>query len=106
MKKIWLSVALASSSLLLTACNDDHDDTSVVVIDDGIPKHSIVNPLVLTPKAYVASDMSATAAESVIMTYKMLGVNGNEVQATSLLFTPKTAPPITGWPIVVWAHGT
>lgn len=106
MKKIWLSVALASSSLFLTACNDDHDDTSVVVIDDGIPKHSIINPLVLTPKAYDASDMSATAAESVIMTYKMLGVNGNEVQATSLLFTPKTAPPITGWPIVVWAHGT
>ena len=34
MKKIWLSVALASSSLFLTACNDDHDDTSVVVIED------------------------------------------------------------------------
>ncbi len=27
MKKIWLSVALVSSSLFLTACNDDHDDT-------------------------------------------------------------------------------
>jgi len=35
-----------------------------------------------------------------------LGVNGKEVQATSLVFTPKTAAPANGWPIVVWAHGT
>ena len=106
MRKIWLSVALASSSLFLTACNDDHDDTSVVVIDDGIPKHSISNPLVVTPEAYILSDMAATADQSVKMTYKMLGVHGSEIQATALLFTPKTAPPLTGWPIVVWAHGT
>lgn len=104
MKKIWLSVALASSSLLLTACNDDHDDTSVVVIDDGIPKYDISQPLVVTPENYELSN--ALAGQSVKMTYRMLGINGSEVQATSLLFTPKTTPPITGWPIVVWAHGT
>ncbi len=40
MRKIWLSVALASSSLFLTACNDDNDN-SAVIIDDGIPKHNI-----------------------------------------------------------------
>ena len=106
MKKIWLSVALVSSSLFLTACNDDHDDTSVVVIEDGIPKYDISQPLVVTPENYELSNMTAVAGQSVKMTYKMLGVNGSEVQATSLLFTPKTAPPITGWPIVVWAHGT
>lgn len=50
--------------------------------------------------------MSATAGESVVMTYKMLGMNNEEVQATALVFTPKTAPPAKGWPIVVWAHGT
>lgn len=105
MKKIWLSVALASSSLFLTACNDDNDN-STVIIDDGIPKHNIVNPLVMTPEPYTLTNMSAVARESVKMTYKMLGVKGQEVQATALLFTPKTAPPITGWPIVVWAHGT
>lgn len=106
MKKIWLSVALASSSLFLTACNDDHDDTSVVVIDDGIPKYNISQPLVVTPENYGLSNMTTVAGQSVKMTYRMLGVNGSEVQATSLLFTPKTTPPITGWPIVVWAHGT
>ena len=50
--------------------------------------------------------MSASAADSVVMTYKMLGVNGKEVQATSLVFTPKTPVPKDGWPIVIWAHGT
>lgn len=36
----------------------------------------------------------------------MLGQSGQEVQATSLVFTPNTQPPVGGWPIVVWAHGT
>jgi pimeloyl-ACP methyl ester carboxylesterase len=36
----------------------------------------------------------------------MLGQSGQEVQATSLVFTPNTPPPAGGWPIVVWAHGT
>jgi hypothetical protein len=50
--------------------------------------------------------MSATAGESVVMTYKMLGQDNKETRATALLFTPKTVPPAKGWPIVVWAHGT
>ena len=36
----------------------------------------------------------------------MLGQSGQEVQATSLVFTPNTPQPVGGWPIVVWAHGT
>jgi len=40
------------------------------------------------------------------MTYKMLGVNGQETQATALVFTPQTVKPAGGWPLVVWAHGT
>ncbi|WP_168419230.1 alpha/beta hydrolase [Acinetobacter towneri] len=111
MKKIWLSVALASSSLLLTACNDDHDDTSVVVIDDGIPKYNFSAPVV---KAESYSDQGTNAnnvldtvsASKTLMTYKMLGVNGQETQATALIFTPKTVKPSGGWPLVVWAHGT
>jgi dienelactone hydrolase len=71
-----------------------------------VPKNNIVNPVVTTPTAYTATDMSATAGESVVMTYKMLGVHNREVQTTALVFTPKTAVPAKGWPIVVWAHGT
>lgn len=102
MNKKLLAV-LMSSAFLLTACGGD-DDSSVS--DDGIPKNNIVNPVVDTPTAYTLTDMSASAADSVVMTYKMLGVNGKEVQATSLVFTPKTPVPKDGWPIVIWAHGT
>ena len=111
MKKIWLSVALASSSLLLTACNDDHDDSSVVVIDDGIPKYNFSAPIVKT-ESYLDQGtnannvLDAVSASKTLMTYKMLGVNGQETQATALVFTPQTVKPAGGWPLVVWAHGT
>ncbi len=59
-----------------------------------------------TPAAYTQTDFSGIADESVIMTYKMLGVNGKETQATALVFTPEGTPPAKGWPIVAWAHGT
>ena len=102
MNKKLLAV-LMSSTFLLTACGGDDDS---FVFDDGILKNNIVNPVVDTPTAYTLTDMSASAADSVVMTYKMLGVNGKEVQATSLVFTPKTPIPKDGWPIVIWAHGT
>lgn len=102
-KKLLIAI-FTSSTLLLSACHDDDHDS--YVSGDSIPKNNIVNPVVTTPTAYTLTDMSATAGESVVMTYKMLGMNNTEVQATALVFTPKTAPPAKGWPIVVWAHGT
>lgn len=102
-KKLLLAI-FTSSTLLLSACHDDDHDS--YVSGDSIPKNNIVNPVVTTPTAYTLTDMSATAGQSVVMTYKMLGMNNTEVQATALVFTPKTAPPAKGWPIVVWAHGT
>ncbi|MCJ8160461.1 alpha/beta hydrolase [Acinetobacter zhairhuonensis] len=104
MQKKLLIAIFTSSTLLLSACHDDDHDS--YVSGDSIPKNNIVNPVVTTPTAYTLTDMSATAGESVVMTYKMLGMNNTEVQATALVFTPKTAPPAKGWPIVVWAHGT
>ncbi|AVH48954.1 alpha/beta hydrolase [Acinetobacter sp. SWBY1] len=111
MKKIWLSVALASSSLFLTACNDDHDDTSVVVVEDGIPKYNFSAPVVKTEPyldqgANANNVLDTVSASKTLMTYKMLGVNGQETQATALVFTPQTVKPAGGWPLVVWAHGT
>lgn len=106
MKKHILAVFVSSSVLVLTACGGGDGDSTSVGVDDGIPKNNIVNPVVTTPTAYTATDMSATAGESVVMTYKMLGVHNREVQTTALVFTPKTAVPAKGWPIVVWAHGT
>ncbi|WP_374529052.1 alpha/beta hydrolase family protein [Acinetobacter sp.] len=102
-KKLLIAI-FTCSTLLLSACHDDDHDS--YVSGDSIPKNNIVNPVVTTPTAYTLTDMSATAGQSVVMTYKMLGMNNTEVQATALVFTPKTAPPAKGWPIVVWAHGT
>ena len=104
MKKTLLTVLMSSSAILLTACGSGDDDWSFSG-GEQIPVNNIQNPVV-SVTAYTQDGMSLVAADSQLMTYKMLGVNGKEVQATSLVFTPKTAAPANGWPIVVWAHGT
>ncbi|MGX5700370.1 alpha/beta hydrolase [Acinetobacter kookii] len=131
MKKTLLTV-LISSAFLLTACGGggsgdesasgsgngtgvdngagngtgSGDNGGVIVQPEpSIPLNNIADPVVRT-EAYTETNMTSVAGESLVMTYKMLGVNGQEVQATSLVITPKTAAPVEGWPIVVWAHGT
>jgi dienelactone hydrolase len=103
MKLKLLTVALFSSSLFLTACKNE--DTGFTP-EPAIPENNIKNPVVGIPAAYTKSDFSAVAAESSIMTYKMLGQNGTETLATSLVFVPKMPMPAEGWKIVAWAHGT
>lgn len=101
MNKHVLTV-LMSSAFLLTACGGDDDS---IVFDDGVPKNNIDKPFV-TSTEYTQDGMSAIAAESRVITYKMLGVDGTETQATALVFVPKTAAPAGGWKTIVWAHGT
>lgn len=105
MKKTTLTILMLSSSLMLTACNDDDHDYYHGE-DHSSDINHIKDPVVNTPVAYTENGMSTFAADSVVMTYRMKGVNDTEVQATTLVFTPKTAVPVGGWPIVVWAHGT
>ncbi|MDR0238527.1 alpha/beta fold hydrolase [Acinetobacter sp.] len=107
MKKNLLTVLIISSGLVLTACNNGGSGGgSSGSAPNNTDVNNIANPVVGTPSPYTATDFTAVATDSVIMTYKMKGINGTEVQATSLVFTPKTAAPTDGWPIVVWAHGT
>ncbi len=106
MKRNLLTVLILSSGLVLSACNDGDNSSSIIGEPSDPNANNIVNPVVGIPTAYSKDDMSAVAAESVLMTYKMKGVNGTETQATALVFTPKTAPPAAGWPVVAWAHGT
>ena len=105
MKKTLLTVLISSSAIILTACGSGDDDWNISG-GEQIPVNNIQNPVVNTPAPYTDPNMSAITSESLVMTYKMLGVNGQEVQATALVFTPRTAAPVGGWPIVVWAHGT
>lgn len=108
MKKTLLTVLLLSSGLILTACNDSNDDYVLGGGDGNTSSdvNTIKEPVVGTPSTYALTDMSSVAGSSVVMTYKMKGVSGAEVLATALVFTPKTAAPVGGWPIVAWAHGT
>ena len=110
MKLNLLLVMLVGSSLFLTACggSDDKGDNPSTTSNVNADVNNIQNPVVNTPEPYVIKDntLPPNAAESVVMTYKMKGITGKETQATALVFTPKAAPPIGGWPIVAWAHGT
>lgn len=106
MKIKLLMTSVLSTSLFLVACGGgSSDDDSPIVDPSGTPANNIQNPVVKVD-AYTSTNLGSVAAESSILTYKMLGQSGQEVQATSLVFTPNTPPPAGGWPIVVWAHGT
>ncbi len=106
MKRNLLTVLILSSGLVLSACNNGGSGGSSSANTSTVDVNNISTPVVGTPTAYTLSDFSSVAADSVVMTYKMKGLSGTEVQATSLVFTPKTPAPASGWPIVVWAHGT
>ncbi|WP_347019735.1 alpha/beta hydrolase [Acinetobacter calcoaceticus] len=106
MKIKLLMTSVLSTSLFLVACGGgSSDDDSPIVDPSGTPANNIQNPVVKVD-AYTSTNLGSVAAESSILTYKMLGQSGQEVQATSLVFTPNTPPSAGGWPIVVWAHGT
>ncbi|PPC08056.1 alpha/beta fold hydrolase [Acinetobacter pittii] len=106
MKMNLLMTSVLSTSLFLVACGGgSSDDDSAPTNPSGTPTNNIQNPVVKV-EAYTSTNLGSVAAESSILTYKMLGQSGQEVQATSLVFTPNTPPPVGGWPIVVWAHGT
>ncbi|MER8322630.1 alpha/beta hydrolase family protein [Acinetobacter baumannii] len=106
MKMKLLMTSVLSTSLFLVACGGgSSDDGPATTNPSGTPTNNIQNPVVKV-EAYTSTNLGSVAAESSILTYKMLGQSGQEVQATSLVFTPNTPPPFGGWPIVVWAHGT
>ena len=45
-------------------------------------------------------------ADARLVVYRMPGVSGSAVEASTLVFVPHGAPPAGGWPIVGWVHGT
>ncbi|MFP0525202.1 alpha/beta hydrolase [Acinetobacter baumannii] len=106
MKMKLLMTSVLSTSLFLVACGGgSSDDGPATTNPSGTPTNNIQNPVVKV-EAYTSTNLGSVAAESSILTYKMLGQSGQEVQATSLVFTPNSPQPVGGWPIVVWAHGT
>ncbi|MER7468147.1 alpha/beta fold hydrolase [Streptomyces sp. NPDC097981] len=45
-------------------------------------------------------------ADGKFLVYRMPGMQGNQINATAMLFLPRKAPPTGGWPLFVWGHGT
>ena len=105
MKKTLLTMLMTSSVLFLTACGSDNDNSITLAPSNDVPVNTIKDPVVRV-ELYDADGMSEAAADSQLMTYKMLGVDNKEVMATALVFVPKMPEPANGWPIVAWAHGT
>ncbi len=98
MKRNTLWILLASSVVFLTACGGDDNNDGGPSTTSNVDINNIQNPVVGTPAAYkyIKEDAPPNAADSVMMTYKMKGIKGTETLATSLVFTPKTAPPAGG----------
>ena len=48
----------------------------------------------------------STVATGRLFAYKMPSAMGQQINATAMLFTPKSAMPQGGWPLVVFGHGT
>lgn len=45
-------------------------------------------------------------ADASLVVYRMQGISGALVEASTLVFVPRGAAPAGGWPIVAWLHGT
>lgn len=88
--KTLLSI-VCSSMLLLTACGDDENDA-----------------IFSSDKKTFNVDTEVKSLVNVhdVFSYTMPSVNDQDIQATTLVFTPKGIAPVGGWPVVVWAHGT
>lgn len=48
----------------------------------------------------------ASVATGQLFAYKMTSAKGKPINATAMLFKPKTTAPSAGWPMVVFGHGT
>jgi alpha-beta hydrolase superfamily lysophospholipase len=52
------------------------------------------------------SGATAVNGDARLIVYRMRGVSGAWVDASTLVFVPHGTPPAGGWPIVGWIHGT
>lgn len=73
-KRLLPALLLALFSLFTLACSDDNTSNK----PEG-------NPLYKTESSYTL-DQLEQASRIAIMTYRMPGINGSEVEATSLVF--------------------
>jgi alpha-beta hydrolase superfamily lysophospholipase len=84
----WLCpVALG---LVLASCGGDSDEPRA---GDVISANTYAGPATINGDAR-------------LIVYRMRGVSGALVDASTLVFVPRGNPPAGGWPMVGWVHGT
>ncbi|WP_313441772.1 lipase family protein [Stenotrophomonas sp.] len=60
----------------------------------------------LSAAPYRASWVPSRAAQAYKLHYRTPDHRGQLAEGTGLLYLPAGAPPLGGWPVVSWAHGT
>ena len=60
----------------------------------------------LSAAPYRANWVPSKAAQAYKLHYRTPDHHGQLAEGTGLLYLPAGAPPIGGWPVVSWAHGT
>jgi len=90
----------ASALLVLAACGGGGSDLSTGTITDGS-----------VTRAAAALNLSSTGNLNAVSTgqvfaYQMIGAKGQTINASAMLFTPRSAAPAGGWPLLVFGHGT
>ena len=95
MKTVFQKVILigsCSSIIFLTACGGSDGDSIQVTK----PNKTFT----------VDSEVQSVVNRHDVFTYTMPSVTNKNISTEALVFTPKGTAPSTGWPVVVWAHGT
>ncbi|NHB57788.1 alpha/beta fold hydrolase [Acinetobacter sp. 194] len=110
MNDIYKKLLLSMSFAFLSACGGDDnsgggDDNGPEPIET-IPLNNIANPVVFTQNYTKDTILDSVSSQQKQLLYKMLGVDGVETIASTLVFVPTAAAPTGGYKIVVWAHGT
>lgn len=83
---------MTTSVMVLNSCNSDDNNQST-------------ESTYLNESNYTLGILT-NASSITVMKYKMQNVNGNQSEASALVFFPKTAQPKDGYRVVVWQHGT
>lgn len=90
-----LIASICSNVLFLNACSHNNQSEDQAVIEE---KYFI-------SEAPYRMDQLDRAQAINVMKYNMKNVQGKTIEATALVFFPKTVQPKDGWRIVVWQHG-